>query len=150
MSGTKTYIAVGGILERDGEYLLVQEAQEKCRGKWSIPAGALDVGETLIEGMKREVYEESGFSVEPTGICQIGNKKEPELIFASVIFTTKIKSGEIKFDPEEILDAKWFSYEEIVAMANKVRDKELVTGAINNARTGKVVSLDILATYCKK
>jgi len=150
MNKIETFIAVGGILERDGKYLLVQEAQEKCRGKWNIPAGTIDAGETLVEGMKREVYEESGFDVEPTGICQIGNKKDPNLIFASVIFTTEIKTGEIKFDPEEILDARWFSYEEITAMADEVRDKELVIGAIDNARTGKITSLDILAMYCKK
>lgn len=97
--------------------------------------------------MTREVYEESGFNVSPTGVCQIGDKKESGLIFVFVIFTTKIISGEIKFNPEEILDAKWFSYEEIVAMTDKLRSADLVIGAINNARTGRVASLNILATY---
>lgn len=144
---TKTVIVVGGVVERDGKYLLVQEAQESCRGKWNLPAGHLDVNETLIEGMQREVYEESGFVVEPTGICQIGNHKSPDLIFASVIFTTKVKSGEIKYNPEEILDVRWFSYEEILAMKDQIRNLPLLLGAIDNARDGKVAPLDLISNY---
>ena len=30
-------IIVGGVVEKDGKYLLVQEAKEKCRGKWNTP-----------------------------------------------------------------------------------------------------------------
>ena len=68
-------IIVGGVLEKDGKYLLVQEAQEKCYGKWNLPAGHLDPNETIIEAAKREIKEESGLDVELTGVCQIGNRK---------------------------------------------------------------------------
>ena len=57
-------IVVGGVLEKDGKYLLVQEAQERCRGKWSIPAGRLDMNETILDAAKREIKEESGLDVE--------------------------------------------------------------------------------------
>lgn len=46
-------IIVGEIIEKDGKFLLVQEAQEKCRGKWNIPAGHLDINETIFEVSKR-------------------------------------------------------------------------------------------------
>lgn len=147
MGKVETKIVVGGILERNGKYLLVQEAQAKCHGKWNIPAGGLDAGETLIEGMKREVREESGFKVEPTGICQIGNHRCPHMIFASVIFTVRIISGEIKFDPDEILDAKWFSYEEIIVMQDQLRSKELILGVIENIKNRVIAPLEILSNY---
>lgn len=143
----ETKIIAGGVLERDGKYLLIQEAQEKCRGKWNIPAGELDAGETITEGMIREVSEESGFMVEPTGICQIGSHKNPNMIFASVIFTTKIISGEINYDPAEILDAKWFSYDEIIAMKDKLRSTKLIIDAIENSRKGIIAPLEILCNY---
>ena len=35
-------VIVGGIIEKDGKYLLVQEAKSKCYKKWNFPAGHLD------------------------------------------------------------------------------------------------------------
>ena len=57
------------LAEKDGKYLLIQEAQAKCRGKWLLEAGHLDPGETIFEGAKREIREECGRDVELTGIC---------------------------------------------------------------------------------
>ena len=38
-------VIVGGIIEKEGKVLLVQEKQEDCYGKWNIPAGHLDCNE---------------------------------------------------------------------------------------------------------
>ena len=56
-------IIVGGIIEKDGKVLLVQEKQEECYGKWNIPAGHLDCNESLIEGAIREIKEETGIDI---------------------------------------------------------------------------------------
>ena len=137
-------IIVGGVLEKDGKYLLVQEAQEKCYGKWNLPAGHLDPNETIIEAAKREIKEESGLNVELTGVCQIGNRKLEDDVFVSVIFSTKVLGGDIKFDPNEILDAKWFSYEELLSMKAQLRSENLILGAINNTRSKLVTPISIV------
>ena len=137
-------IIVGGVLEKDGKYLLVQEAQEKCYGKWNLPAGHLDPNETIIEAAKREIKEESGLDVELTGVCQIGNRKLEDDVFISVIFSTKVLGGDIKFDPNEILDVKWFSYEELLSMKAQLRSENLILGAINNTRSELVTSISIV------
>ena len=123
-------IIVGGVLEKDGKYLLVQEAQEKCYGKWNLPAGHLDPNETIIEAAKREIKEESGLDVELTGVCQIGNRKLEDDVFVSVIFST--------------LDVKWFSYEELLSMKAQLRSENLILGAINNTRSELVTSISIV------
>ena len=64
-------IIVGGIIEKNGKFLLVQEAKEKCFGKWNIPAGHLELNETIMEGAKREIVEECGCNVEINGILKI-------------------------------------------------------------------------------
>ena len=74
-------VIVGCVIEKDGKYLLVQEAQEKCYGKWNLPAGHLDPNETIIDAAKREAKEETGCDVEPTGICQIGNRVAEGVVF---------------------------------------------------------------------
>lgn len=140
-------IIVGGIIEKDGKFLLVQEAQEKCRGKWNIPAGHLDPNETIFEGAKREVYEECGCEVELTGILQIGNKVLPNDVFVSVIFATKLIDENIKFDNSEILDVKWFTYEEILSMKEELRSYDWITNAISAYVEKRISNLDIVKIF---
>jgi len=57
-------VIVGGIIEKEGKYLLVQEAKKKCYEKWNFPAGHLDFNESLEQGAIREIKEETGFDLE--------------------------------------------------------------------------------------
>ena len=52
-------VSVGKVMEKDGKFLLVQEAKEKCRWKCNIPAGHFDPNETIFDRAKREVKEET-------------------------------------------------------------------------------------------
>lgn len=137
-------IIVGGIIEKDGKFLLVQEAQEKCRGKWNIPAGHLDPNETIFDGVKREVFEECGCKVEPSGVLQIGNKVMEDNSWVSVIFSTNLLEDNIKFDKNEILDVKWFSYEEILNMKNELRAYDWITDAITAFVNDRISNIDIV------
>jgi ADP-ribose pyrophosphatase YjhB (NUDIX family) len=48
----------------DGRVLLVKRRFDPLAGRWSLPGGALEVGETLAEGLARELREETGLDVE--------------------------------------------------------------------------------------
>ncbi len=56
-------IGVGGVVISDGRVLLVLRGGPPLQGRWSIPGGILEVGETLIEGVRRELAEETGIDV---------------------------------------------------------------------------------------
>lgn len=137
-------IIVGGVIEKDGKFLLVQEAQEKCRGKWNIPAGHLDANETIFEGAKREVFEECGCKVELSGILQIVNKVKKDTSWLSVIFSTILLEDNIVFDKDEILDVKWFSYEEILNMKEELRDYDWITDAITALVNNRISDMGII------
>ena len=137
-------IIVGGVVKKDNKYLLVQEAQEKCRGKWNIPAGHLDPNETIFEGAKREVFEESGFNVDITGIASISNRVLPDDEFLGIIFSTEIIDGEISINPNEILDIKWFTYDEILNMKDQLRSDDLLIEAISNVENNKIADKDFI------
>lgn len=137
-------IIVGGVIKKDNKYLLVQEAQEKARGKWNIPAGHLDPNETIFEGAKREVFEETGLNVELTGILRIENRIMNDNEFMGIVFSTNIVGGEIKIDPREILDIKWFTYEEVLNMRDELRSDDLIIDAITQAENNNITNLDII------
>ena len=140
-------IIVGGVIEKDGKFLLVQEAQEKCRGKWNIPAGHLDPNETIFEGAKREVFEECGCKVEIKGILQIGNRIMQDDTMVSVIFKTELLEDNIVFDKNEILDVKWFTYEEILNMKDELRAYTWITDAISAYVNNRIASVDIVKIF---
>lgn len=56
-------VIVGGIIEKDGKYLLVQEAKSKCYKKWNFPAGHLDFNESIEQGAIREIKEELNINI---------------------------------------------------------------------------------------
>jgi len=57
-------VAVGAVLVRDGQVLLVRRANDPNQGQWSIPGGALELGETLAQAAIREVREECQVEIE--------------------------------------------------------------------------------------
>ena len=141
-----TKILVGGIIEQKGKYLLVQEAKEKCKGKWNIPAGHLEENETIIEGTKREILEETGYNVELTGLIQLSNKVTEKDNWLSIIFSAKIINGSIKYNQAEILAVAWYSLEEIKSMQTDLRAKDLIIEAITKYEKGNISDIDLLKT----
>ncbi len=59
------------IWNAEGDVLLIRRAKEPRKGQWSLPGGKLEFGETLIEGVRREVREETGLEVEILGLVDV-------------------------------------------------------------------------------
>ena len=57
-------VGVGGVVFLDGRVLLIKRRFEPLAGRWSLPGGALETGETLAEGLAREMEEETGLAVD--------------------------------------------------------------------------------------
>lgn len=145
-------VICGGVVEKSGKYLLVQESKARCYGKWSLPAGHLDVGETVFEAAIREIKEETNCDVELTGICEITNQRRHDDIFVAFIFATKLLTDAVKPQAGEILEAKWFTYEEVVALGkqDQLRAPEWIIAALENYRDHKIMPLDYINITIKK
>ena len=65
--------AVGAIVFRDGAVLLVKRGAEPNRGRWSLPGGSLEIGETVEAGAVRETREETGVDVQPLRVLDVRN-----------------------------------------------------------------------------
>jgi 8-oxo-dGTP diphosphatase len=64
-------LGVGGVIIHEGRALLVRRASEPLKGEWSIPGGLVELGEKLIDAVKREVHEETGLQVEPGEVLEL-------------------------------------------------------------------------------
>ncbi len=64
-------VAVGAVIVDGNRVLLVKRGQEPLRGAWTLPGGAVEVGETLDAALAREVLEETGLSVEVGPVVEV-------------------------------------------------------------------------------
>lgn len=124
------------LIEKDDKYLLIQEKLETCYGKWNLPGGLVDEGYTLEETAIKEAREETGYDVEL--VRKIGTFYEEGDRAAKNAFHAKIIGGELMVPNEEIMDAKWFSFEEIVKMKNKLRSLWVIDVIENYAKDKKI------------
>ncbi|KKR21500.1 MAG: MutT (Mutator protein) [Parcubacteria group bacterium GW2011_GWE2_39_37] len=113
-------VVAGVVIKQDGKYLLVQEKQPKAYGLWNLPAGRVDVGDTIEYTAIKEAKEESGFDVELIRKLDIFQNLATDPVKHA--FEARIIGGEINFPDDEILDVQWFAFEEIINMADKLRD----------------------------
>jgi ADP-ribose pyrophosphatase len=56
-------VAVGAIVIKDGQVLLVRRGQPPSEGLWAVPGGRVHLGETLQQAAEREIKEETGLSI---------------------------------------------------------------------------------------
>lgn len=109
-------IAAVVIRNDEGKFLLVQEGQPKVRGLWNLPAGHVDAGETPQEAAIREALEETGYAISLKSTSALLDLYKPGDTHHIFIYSGTIRSGQLHVDGEEILDAQWYSTDEISAL----------------------------------
>ncbi len=112
-------IGVGAVVIDGSKVLLVRRGQEPLKGEWSLPGGALELGETLQQGVVREVLEESGLTVVPAGMVEVLDRitlGEPSgrirYHYVLIDFLCHVAGGTLRggSDAEE---ARWVEREEL-------------------------------------
>ncbi len=78
---TQTFGCASAIIEKNGKFLLVKEANKGLdTGKWNHPGGWIEVGESPIETVIKEVGEETGHGFTPTGVLAFIHLSEEILL----------------------------------------------------------------------
>lgn len=103
-------VGVGAVIICNGKILLEKRKGEPGKGKWSIPGGLVELGETAEEAVVREVKEETGLDVaDPELIDVVDNivrdeNGEVKYHFVIIDYFVKLKGGEMRAadDAEEL------------------------------------------------
>ncbi len=124
MSSSRVYpryaiAAVGAVLIRGDEILLVRRGYPPGLGKWSIPGGVVEPGERLGEAAKRELKEETGLEAEPIGILWVLNnivrdeagRVKYHYLIVDILFDPSTIRGEIR-PGGDVTSVSWFKVNE--------------------------------------
>lgn len=71
-------VGVGGVIIENGRALLIRRGSEPLRGEWSIPGGTLELGESLQQGVARELLEETGLEVRVLELIEVFDRIFPD------------------------------------------------------------------------
>lgn len=93
---TDPKVAVGTLIEKNGEVLLVRRINEPQRGYWSFPAGFMDAYEEPEEAACRECLEETGLEVKIKDLASVvGGREHPNGADIVIIYRAEITGGEL-------------------------------------------------------
>lgn len=123
----QTFTVAGVVIRKDGKYLLVQEKQPKAYKLWNWPAGKVDEGYSIEQTAVKEAKEESGFDVKL--VREIAVWHETAQSPVQHLFEANIIGGTLAFPKDEILDARWFSFQELQSMKETLRGKWILEAA---------------------
>jgi len=127
---TRISPAVITAIIKNGKILMAKHSYG-LKNRYALVAGFIEAGETLEEGVKREIMEEVGLKVK--NIKYFGSQPWPFPNSLMIGFTADYESGEIKVDGKEIIDAKWFAIDEVTPMPSKISiSSELIEWYIEN------------------
>lgn len=113
-------VGVGAIVVDGSRVVLVKRAHEPLKGEWSLPGGAVEVGETLTDAVAREVREETGLDVRVGPVVEVlervhresDGRVEFHYVLVDYVCTP---IGGALVPASDTADARWVSFDEIGA-----------------------------------
>ena len=114
----RPFLAVSAAIFRNGKVLVVRRARKPALNLYTLPGGAVEAGETLVEAAIREVREETSLSIEPVALA--GHREviarddegKVERHFVILSFASRWLSGEPVLS-DELNDSRWVDPSEL-------------------------------------
>ena len=107
----KVWLGVAGVVVNElGQWLVVKKAYSGLMGRWSLPAGFVNEGETVDEAVLRELKEETGIDCVVSGLIGFRSGVIREEISDNMaVFYCRMKNEEqlLFIQADELLEAKW-------------------------------------------
>ena len=111
-------VGVGAVMICNGKILLEKRKGEPGRGKWTIPGGLVELGESAEQTVIREVKEETNLEVEQPELIDVVNSVTTDengkikYHFVIVDYFVKIKGGTLKA-ADDAAELRWVKFSEV-------------------------------------
>jgi ADP-ribose pyrophosphatase YjhB (NUDIX family) len=105
-------VGVGALILKRDRILMAQRGKQPLKGWWSLPGGALELGEALADAVRREVMEETGLSIEPVKVFEIFEriirdaKDAPEYHYVLIDYLCRVKGGALRAG-DDVCAVEW-------------------------------------------
>jgi 8-oxo-dGTP diphosphatase len=131
-------VGVGGVVVRDRRVLLARRGKEPLYGRWTVPGGTVELGETLEEAVVREMEEETGLRVEPVEVLAVFDRidRDGERVryhYVIVDYRCRWRSGEARA-ASDALEVAWVADEELPHYDLPPKALEVVRDALLRAK----------------
>lgn len=132
-------VGVGGVVIRDGRALLIRRGTPPLEGEWSVPGGTLEVGETLLEGVRRELAEETGIEVRVLDLIEVferifpDGERRPRYHFVILDYLCEMVSGEARAG-SDVTEIAWAAESELARYSLSPTATRVVQKAFQLAR----------------
>ncbi len=109
---------IGAVIVHEGKILLEKRGNEPSKGKWSIPGGLVELGESPEQAVIREVKEETCLDVEnPSLIDVVSNvdldeKGKVKYHYVIIDYLVHVKNGKLHA-ASDAAELRWVSFEEV-------------------------------------
>lgn len=128
-------VAVGVVVLRGDEVMLVQRGNEPNKGKWSIPGGKQKLSETVFEAVHRELEEETGVSIGELVLIDVEDIIVPDgkgktmYHYTILGFKGQWESGECR-SGDDILYVEWFKLNELASLELTKKTRDFIFKAV--------------------
>lgn len=140
-------VHISAVIADGSRVLMVKEGKPHVYGYYNFPGGHLEKNESVLEGIYREVKEETGLDVEIDYLINILVTKG-ETTYINFVFHANYISGEAKAQMGEILECKWFEIQELIyGFDGELLNKEKKIKVLNDFLSGKQTELEILVNF---
>jgi 8-oxo-dGTP diphosphatase len=113
---TRRVLAASGVVrDQQGRFLLVLRANDPEAGRWTVPGGRVDAGETLQQAAAREVVEETGLDCEILHELWSLDVAHGDVVYEIHDFLARPVGGELRAG-DDAADAGWFTPDEMARM----------------------------------
>ncbi len=135
-------IGVGAVIVEDGRALVVKRASEPLKGQWSIPGGAVELGETLRDAAVREAREETGLLIESGEVLEVFDSiyRDPEgrcqYHYVLVDFLCRRVSGDLRAC-SDVSEARWITADELDGLQIAATAQRVIRKALGRAVGGQ-------------